>query len=253
MEEEVHTYFVSGEEDGDVPKEDEEDEDEDKGKEIEEEVDEADEIGTTLRVWPRQRSQALGMGAGYDDEDNAYFIPHTLTDLDQRKALWDAFGVADEEQCEEAGGVFDDPFGQDQTIEVPMVLIKTDTAASLETVLGMVEEIDVISMDRLTGDAGREDNGRAQENTADDGTTIPALSVIHAGVGPVTSTDIKIALVEKSPIYCFNVSLSGGRKIKDEARRVDIFRHDIIDDLFTNMLADAGITAEAEGPEYSED
>lgn len=248
MEEEVHTYRVPDKEEGDAA------EDEDEVDEESAAVEE-DEIGTTLRVWPRLRSQALGMGAGYDEEEDAYFIPHTLKDPAKRKALWDAFGIV--EEAEQGGESVNDGSRLGDVIEVPMVLIKTDTAASLETVLGMVEEIDVISTDRLDGiaEAG-EDVVSQQDLTPDDGTsttTIPALSIVHAGVGPVTSTDIKIALVQKSPIYCFNVGLSGGRKIKDEARRVDIFRYDIIDDLFANMLADADIitTIEVEEQEYS--
>ena len=60
MEEEVHTYRVPDKEEGDAA------EDEDEVDEESAAVEE-DEIGTTLRVWPRLRSQALGMGAGYDE------------------------------------------------------------------------------------------------------------------------------------------------------------------------------------------
>jgi translation initiation factor IF-2 len=84
------------------------------------------------------------------------------------------------------------------------VVIKTDSSSSLETILAMLADIP----DPIVGD-------------------LPLIHVVHAGVGMVTSTDLKMAAVDGSTIYCYNVGLSPTLK----KYQIKIFQHTLIDEL----------------------
>ena len=59
-------------------------------------------------------------------------------------------------------------------------------SSSLETILAMLDEM----------------------NPDESDLTLPLIQVVHAGVGIVTSTDLKMAAVDGSTIYCYNVGLA---------------------------------------------
>jgi translation initiation factor IF-2 len=94
------------------------------------------------------------------------------------------------------------------------VVIKTDSSSSLETILAMLADIP----DPIVGD-------------------LPLIHVVHAGVGMVTSTDLKMAAVDGSIIYCYNVGLSPTLK----KNQIKILQYTLIDELMDSMLSDAQI------------
>ena len=65
--------------------------------------------------------------------------------------------------------------------------------------------------------------------------TLPLIQVVHAGVGIVTSTDLKMAAVDGSTIYCYNVGLAPTLK----RNQIEILQHALIDDVMDSMLRDA--------------
>ena len=105
---------------------------------------------------------------------------------------------------------------QEEVYNIPTVVIKTDSASSLETVLAMLDEI-------------RDPN--------DD---MSLIHVVHAGVGVVTSTDLKMAAVDGSTVYCYNVGLAPMLK----KNQIVIAEHVLLDDLMASMLKDAGLAVE---------
>ena len=93
------------------------------------------------------------------------------------------------------------------------VVIKTDSSSSLETILAMLDEM----------------------NPDESDLTLPLIQVVHAGVGIVTSTDLKMAAVDGSTIYCYNVGLAPTLK----RNQIEILQHALIDDVMDSMLRDA--------------
>ena len=107
---------------------------------------------------------------------------------------------------------------EEEEIPIPTIVIKTDSASSLEIILTMLDEI------------------------CDPNDGIPLIHVVHAGVGVVTSTDLKMAAVDGSTIYCYNVGLAPTLK----KNQTVIAEHVLLDDLMGSILKDAGVVHSSE-------
>ena len=105
---------------------------------------------------------------------------------------------------------------EEEEVVLPTVVIKTDSSSSLETILAMLDEV-----------------------RDPDDVEMPLIHVVHAGVGIVTSTDLKMAAVDNSKIYCYNVGLAPMLK----KNQIQIIQMKLIDDLMETMLVDCGVSS----------